>query len=153
MKKAKKTYFGNLNPSAICDNKNFWKMVKPLFSEQAMSTDNLTLIENNVMVNDDVKIVEIFNNHFSNAVKSLNIDYYDPPPFDEEIIHDDPIFRSIQKYKNHPSILKIKEIMPQNECFSFKPTNLQSVIKEIGNLNESKSSPIVYSSKNSEREL
>ena len=30
-KKAKNTYFGNLNPSLICDNKYFWKTIKPLF--------------------------------------------------------------------------------------------------------------------------
>ena len=33
LKKATKTYFGNLNPSVICDNKKFWKTIKPLFSE------------------------------------------------------------------------------------------------------------------------
>ena len=145
LKKAKKSFFGNLNPSAICDNKNFWKTVKPLFSEQAVSTDNLTLIENNVMVNDDTQIAEIFNDNFSNAVKNLNIEYYECPDICQNIDpieRDDPILSSIRKYKNHPSILKIKEIIPENACFSFKPTDLDAVIKEIGNLNESKSSPI-----------
>ena len=115
-----------------------------------MSIDNLALIENNVMVNDDTKISEIFNNHYSNAVKNLNIEYYEDLSSDEcfryedtdPTQNEDPIFRSIRKYENHLSIIKIKEIIPEKECFSFKPTDLQSVIKEIGNLNESKSSPI-----------
>ena len=110
-----------------------------------MSTDNLTLIENNVMVNDDTQIAEIFNDNFSNAVKNLNIEYYECPDICQNIDpieRDDPILSSIRKYKNHPSILKIKEIIPENACFSFKPTDLDSVIKEIGNLKESKSSPI-----------
>ena len=61
LKKTKRDYFGNLNPSALCDNKKFWKVVKPLFSEQSVSTENITLIENNVIINDDAKIAEIFN--------------------------------------------------------------------------------------------
>ena len=112
-----------------------------------MSTENITLIENNVMVNDDKTIAEIFNNFFSNAVKNLNIEYYEHFSFDEyflckDTVNEDPILRAIQKYEDHPSILKIKEITPKNELFSFKPTDLKAVIKEIGNLNESKSSPI-----------
>ena len=65
IKKAKKTYFGHLNPSAICDNKRFWKVIKPLFSEQPVSTNSITLIENNVIFNDDVTIAETFNDFFS----------------------------------------------------------------------------------------
>ena len=42
----------------------------------------------------------------------------------------------------HPSIIKIKEITPQDSSFSFKPTVLKSVIKEIANLSESKATPI-----------
>ena len=34
LKKAKKSYFGNLKSSDICDNKKFWKSVKPLFNEK-----------------------------------------------------------------------------------------------------------------------
>ena len=55
LKEAKKAYFGNLQPSKICDNKKFWKTVNPLFTEKATSTDNITLIENNEIVSDDQK--------------------------------------------------------------------------------------------------
>ena len=34
VRNAKKEYYSNLNPSLITDNKNFWKSVKPLFSEK-----------------------------------------------------------------------------------------------------------------------
>ena len=147
LKKTKRNYFENLNPSAICDNKNFWKSVKPLFSEQAVSTDNFTLIENNAIVNDDVMISEIFNDFFSNAVKNLNIESYETFSFDEyflcdTVADDDPILRALKKYKNHASILKIKEFIPENECFSFQPVDLLSIITEISHLNESKASPL-----------
>ena len=54
---------------------------------------------------------------------------------------DDVILRAIEKYENHPSIKEIKENTPKNASFSFKSTNLMAVNKEIGNLNESKSTP------------
>ena len=145
LKSAKNNYFGKLNPSAICDNKKFWITVKPLFSEQAVSTDNLTLIDCNEVVNDNTAVAEIFNNHFSDVVKSLDIEYYKPTSPDEyfQVLEEsDPILKCIKKYASHPSILKIKETISLNEKFSFEPTNLDLIIKEIGNLNESKSSPI-----------
>ena len=146
-KKVKKSYFENLQPSSICDNKKFWKTVKPLFSEKNVSAENITLIENNVIVTEDKKLAEIFNSFFSNAVKNLNIDSYEHFSFDDyilckEIESDNPITRAIEKYENHPSIVKIKEITPKNSHFSFKPTDLKSVIKLVDDLNESKSAPI-----------
>jgi hypothetical protein len=83
LKKVKTSYFEKLQPSSICDNKTFWKTVKPLFSEKTMSTDNITLIENNIIVSEDEKVAEVFNSFFSNAVKNLNIDYYEHFSFDE----------------------------------------------------------------------
>ena len=149
LKKVKASYFEKLQPSSIssiCDNKKFWKAVKPLFSEKAMSTDSITLIENNAIVTEDNQVAEIFNSFFSNAVKNLNIDYYEHFSFDEyflckETENLDHILRAIEKYEKHPSILKIKEITPENACFTFKRTEIKSVIKEIANLNESKSAP------------
>ena len=147
LRKVKISYFDNLHPSKICDNKKFWKTVNPLFSEKATSTDNIALIENNVIETDDQKVAEIFNSFFGNAVKNLNIDYYEHFSFDKYFLckdteNNDPILLAIEKFENHPSILKIKEITQKNSCFSFKPTDLKSIIKEIANLNESKSTPI-----------
>ena len=77
LRKVKKSYFEKLKPSAICDNKKFWKTVKPLFSEKVMLTENITLIENNVLKSEDEEVAKIFNSFFSNAVKNLNIEYND----------------------------------------------------------------------------
>ena len=147
LKKVKRKYFENLKPSHICDNKKFWKTVKPLFSEKSKSTDNITLVENNKMVTDDQQVAEIFNSFFSNAVKNLNIDYYEHFSFDQYLLcnineNEDPVKKAIDKYVNHPSIVKIKENFPTSSTFSFKPVDLEAVNKEIANLKESKSCPI-----------
>ena len=147
LKKSKRSYFQNLKPSDICDNKKFWKTVKPLFSEKTMSTENITLVENNVIVSEDEKVANIFNSFFSNAVKNLNIEQYEHFSFDEyflckETENEDSVLRAIEKYERHLSVRKIKEVTDQSSSFSFKPTDLKSVIKEIANLSESKATPI-----------
>ena len=143
LKKAKFSYYGNLRPSCLADNKKFWNIVKPLLSDKCISSENITLFENRDLVSDDKQIADIFNDFFSNAVKGLNIDYYEHFSYDCIFTeNEDPIMKSIEKYSKHPSILKIEENYPKTEIFSFKPTNLDSVLIEIEKLNESKSSPI-----------
>jgi len=147
LKKAKRDFYGNLNPSAICDNKSFWKTVKPIFTDKSVSTDNIILVENNKIINDDAINAEIFNEFFSNAVRNLNIEPYDLFSFDGNLFEDDvndndPILKSIRKYELHPSILKVKENISDSKKFSFVPTDMQSVSKEIFNLVDSKACPI-----------
>lgn len=141
LRKAKISYFQNLKSSNICDNKKFWKSVKPLFNEQAVSSDTITLIEDNVVISEDSKVSEIFRDFFGNAVSSLNIIPYESNESNITLL-DDPIFNIIRKYKDHPSILKIKEVIPCNSPFSFKPTNIPTVMKEILNLDVTKSCPV-----------
>ena len=44
---------------------------------------------------------------------------------------ENPVKRAIQKYKNHPSIEKIKEIFGDNNIFSFDLVVLGTIFKEI----------------------
>ena len=109
LRRTKTTYYGNLNPSQICDNKKFWNTVKPLLSDKCMVTDSITLTENNKLVSEDKEVANIFNNFFSTAVKGLNIDYYEHFSWDCVFSEsEDPITRAIEKYSKHPSIVKIK---------------------------------------------
>jgi len=141
LKRVKTSYFERLNPSKISDNKNFWKNVKPLFSGKSASSDCISLIEDNKIVSSDHQIAEIFNLHFSNAVKNLDIsfEYHDSLLYD---VNSDNVLAAINKYEKHPSILKIKDSYDQSSKFSFSETNLSTVVKEIGNLKDSKASPI-----------
>ena len=141
LRNAKKSFYGNLNPLIVCDNKIFWKKVKPLFSEKVSCPQNITLIENNVIIDDDKVISETFNEFFSNVVTNLNIEN-NSNFVNNNIEEADPVLKSIRKYENHPSIFKIKEATNILEHFTFQPTNLESAIKEILSLNGSKASPI-----------
>ena len=140
LRKAKKHFYGNLNPAIICDNKKFWKTVKPLFSEKVTTSQNITLIENNIIVDDDKLVSEIFNEFFRNVVTNLNIEN-NTGLINNNIIVEDPVFKAVNKYEKHPSVLKIKAVNGDREHFTFLPTNLESVINEILALNGSKATP------------
>ena len=140
LRQTKKSYFGNLKSSDVCDNKKFWKSLKPLFNERAISTDTITLIEENDMVSDDAKVSEIFNEFFGSAVKNLEIPPYEP--LESIVPSNDPILNIIGKYKDHPSILKISEVISQESSFSFKPTDITTVIREISHMDVAKSCPM-----------
>ena len=67
--------------------------------------------------NDDVKIAEILNIFFSNAVNDLKIPgFHGAVPLADNI--SPPIFRAILKYANHPSTIAIKDLNNAS-MFSF----------------------------------
>ena len=52
-----------------------------------------------------------------------------------------PILKTIIKYKNHPSILRIKNSFKHPKVFWFKYFNVEDVKREINNLNSKKATP------------
>ena len=132
IRKIKKDYYNNLDYKKIIDNKSFWKYIKPLLSEKNARSNKTTLAEDNSILENNDKIAEIFNNFFTSAVSNLNI-----PPFVDpsvEIDHiEDPILRIIEQYKNHPSIIAIKE-KKLNKQFFFEHIPKSDVEREILNL-------------------
>ena len=50
----------------------------------------------------------------------------------------DPVERAIQKYKNHPTILMIKETFDSNKIFSFDLVSSDTLFKEIVSLDSKK---------------
>ena len=79
-----------------------------------MTTDNIILMENNVIFDDDRKVCEIFSEFFSNVAKNLNVVINDEFC---DVNETDPIFKAIEKYAKHPSILKIKDNVSREYIF------------------------------------
>ena len=71
----RKKHFNNINIKSIVDSKCFWKTVKPLFSDEIRYKKTITLIENNEILLDELKVAQIFNNYFVNIVPSLKVGY------------------------------------------------------------------------------
>ena len=142
IRKAKKAFYGNLNPCVVSDNKKFWKTVKPLFSEKTVSSQNIILIDSSITVKDDQDVSELFSDFFNDAVKNLDINMNKNVISSDIIKETDPISLAINKYKNHPSIKKILEVRKEYEdSFSFSYCTLDDVYKEILMLNNSTSCP------------
>ena len=108
-KKSKKLNYNNLYEKKITDNKTFWKAVKPFLSDKIVSGEKVTLIEEDGIVERDINTAQILNTFFSNMVNNLKIaKYANCDPISENI--NDPVIKSIIKYRNHPSMLKIGEV-------------------------------------------
>ena len=45
-RKAKHTFFGNINTTDVTDNKTFWRTVKPFFTDKVKTRSKIALIEN-----------------------------------------------------------------------------------------------------------
>ena len=97
------------------------KTIGPFFSKKPVKqAKELIPIEQNDIVSDGIKIAEIFSKHFSEITKSLNIPEYAPKDNNFTKI-EDPVLRAIEKYKDHPNIVRIGSFSSTNQKrFQFK---------------------------------
>ena len=134
--KTKKDYYANLNEEDVADNEQFWRTVKPLLSDKVKSSEKITLIEGEEIINEDGENAEILNTFFSNAVKNLKIpEYQEIDSLANNISH--PMFKAILKYRNHPSIVAIKNLN-KGSRFDFCRVCAQDVVKEMKKLSTQK---------------
>ena len=70
LRKTEKDYCASLNEKNVADNKQFWITVKPLLSDKVKSSEKITLVEAEEIINKDGENAEILNTFFSNAVKN-----------------------------------------------------------------------------------
>ena len=137
LNKEKRKYYNDLDPVIMGDNRKFWQRVKPLFSDKqkSQSTD-IILIENDITTSNNKDVAEKLNNFFIGAVEKLEI-----KPFIIENINNSSIENlegKISKYKNHPSIIKIKENALIGNEFTFKDMSSLDLEREILKLDPKK---------------
>ena len=138
-KKERKKFYDNLDIKNITDNQKFWKTLKLLLSDKAKcGSSKINLVENDEILSTDKEIAEAFNNYYSNAVKSLNLQC-DSEHLSDVSDETDPIERAIKKFKNHPSIININQNIPKTTNFKFSQADIDLIKKMIDNLDSSKS--------------
>ena len=125
LRKTKMNYYGNLNDKNITGNKNFWKTVKPFLSDKSVNSDKIHLIENGELINSKSKTAKVLNEFFSNIVKNLKIPEYENLNCNFEKVKD-PVLKAILKYRNHPSIIAIKEKSKNSKLLFMKLTMKKS---------------------------
>ena len=140
-RKEKKLFYNNLDTNLVTDNRKFWKTVKPLFSEKHFSNNKITLLEGEEIISKDQEIAEIFDAYFANIVVNLDIEGFVTCDYSYDL-ELDYIANIIVKFKNHPSILTIKERVKIEKLFSFRPVDESVICDKIDSLNKSK--PTTY---------
>ena len=136
LRKAKKYYYEHLNVKLITDNKKFWKTVKPFFRDKNPANTKITLIEANEIISDSLECAEIMNNFSSDAALNLDVDR---DLYTEVSNAFDPITIAIDKYTDHPSIVKLNEENFPRSNFNFQYISESSILKVIEDLDTSKS--------------
>ena len=152
-RKAKKEYYSSLNPSVVADNKKFWMAIKPLFSDKIKIRKKIILIEGENIFSEDKEVAENLNSFFINAINTLGIQGYDGE--NDFVVNEasSHIVNFKNKFKNHPSILKIKEkikITP-NDTFSFEIMDINDVKNKINTLKEKAPLLMIYLSRYSKQ--
>ena len=137
LRKTKKSYYGNLDEKKVCDNRQFWKTIKPLFSEKVSKSEKIILTENDEVISDNTNVAETLNCFFADIVKNLEIPKYKVTELNNGIT--DPVLKAIEKYKDHPSIISIKKRCKGNSSFSFENLDRNYLHNEISKLNANKS--------------
>ena len=136
--KEKKKYYNNLDLRIFNDNKKFWANIKPLFSNKQNNLQkNITLVEKEKITSKNNEVAEKLNKFFIESVDNLDIETFATSNKNDFI--DDNIDNIIRKYENHPSILKIKEIVKIENKFIFLDSTPITFENEINRLNPKKS--------------
>ena len=136
-KRERKNYFNSLDINDVHNVKKFWKVWKPLISDNYRTHNTITLVKGNDIISEDKEVAKEFKQQFSNAVKELNIDY-DWQPTSEITGISDPIDKLIETYKDHPSIRKINEHIQTPNPIEFTEVSEESVLEFISKFDTSK---------------
>ena len=73
MKKAKKDHFANLSVNLVLDNRKFWQNVKLLFSNKVKAKLTIKLIENDEVIDNELKSHKYLANLLSIFLKKVGI--------------------------------------------------------------------------------
>ena len=136
---SKLRYFHNIEASK--NSKPFWNVCKPYFFNKHAHGDSNEKITNNsnevikketLLVSND-EIAKTFNKHFAETVETLST--FEWPSNNKDLLNDQ-LTAIIKKFRNHPSIIKLKSKYNFQETFSFRPVpvnSVESIIKNIPN--------------------
>ena len=63
-----------MNVNHVTDNKNFWRVVKPNFSNKVLGTNRVILRDDGEIISNTEKVADAFNKFLENVGKTLKID-------------------------------------------------------------------------------
>ena len=144
-KKEHKKYFDTVDFKKISDNKALWKNIEPLFSEKRKFANEITLedSEENVISDNTTVPEKLINKNYkindnkNKTIKTPNINGNSYFAGSGSSITN-PVNKAINAYKNHLTILLMKQQLENLDHFSFKKVSLNETEKELRQLNQNK---------------
>ena len=134
LRKIEKQYYANLNEKDVANKKQFWKTLKPSFSEKSKSNKNIALVEDDKIFTQNIKGAGKLIAFFWKVAKTLKTPRYsEANSITEEIAN--PISKSLLKYDKHPDAIRNLSISYQ---FEFSFVSVDEVLKVIKNANPRK---------------
>ena len=102
-------------------------VVKPFFSNKKLDSDNhISINDKGKIVNNEVKLVELFNSYFINAVENTTWKTLTSlGDSSNQQNYTDSVTKIISEYKNHLSVVKIKETYKHLETLIYQKQALK----------------------------
>jgi len=135
-RRAREMYFESAVSQFSNKSHNFWKLCQPFLSENSSNSNNITLVQDEKVLSEDLKIAEAFNAYFSDITKDLNL--WQWPLSSRCLQFSNPIHQAISKYEDHPSIIKIRSLFGGQPKFTFSEVNTEYVDKLVISLESKK---------------
>ena len=133
-------YYAQLDPKVVNEDRKFWKAVKPLFSSEVQCSSSITLLANGITELTVSKVAEVFSKYFMNIAKSLDIsNIHAQEHFNDHI--DDTNLAIVERFRTHPSILKIKSSIDNTIDFLFRKMTTEDMLLQLQSLYHKKGSP------------
>ena len=143
--------FNNLETSK--NSKRFWDKCRPYFSNKHVHGDSKKIliekeeitantnqiVEKEILLVNSDEIAKTLNKHFAETVEKLNTFEW---PSNNEDLTEETLTKIIKKFKNHPSIVKIKSKYLIKEKFSFQPVSVKDLENVIKNIPSNKASGV-----------
>ena len=115
-------------------------VVKPFFSNKNLDSDNhISINDKDKIVNNEVKLVELFNSYFINAVEKIT--GKTPTSLGDSSNQQNDtnnVKKIISEYKNHPSVVTIKETYKNFGNFNLPKASPKDINKIVKSLNSKK---------------
>ena len=113
------------------NNREFWNIVKPLISGKSSSrNESIILRENNDIITNSDQVCDILNKFYVSMTKDIGPD--------DSIKMEDTIDDIVNQYRDHESVLRIRENVDDGKHFSFTKVTRDDIFKILTNLNPKK---------------
>ena len=134
LRNEEKNFYSNLDTKVVNNNRTFWKTVKPFLSEKVTKQSKINLVEDDKIISRDDQIAKKFSEYFiSIPILNMPSNGYKCPYSSEQ----DPIFKILDKYKEHRSIKLIKA-KNGSKVFKFRQIDIGEVKKTFQSLDPKK---------------